>query len=120
MANTFKQPGTILTHANGSGSDIAAGDVVVIGDTVAVALVDIPDGESGAISLEGVHELPKDAGTAWEQGDKLDWDASEDAFGKGITAASGDVIGCAIAAADAASAGTVGEVKLANPGAFEA
>lgn len=119
MGGTFRQAGRILTHENGSGSDIDVDDVVVIGDSVGVALVDIPDGEKGAVSVEGVHQLAKVTGTAWNQGDVLSWDASEAAFGKGITPAAGDVIGCAIAAADATSAAATGEVKLANPGAAE-
>lgn len=114
MGKTFRQPGAVLNHT--AGADIDAGDVVVLGDTVGIALVDIANGEDGAVSIEGVHEVPKVAGTAWDQGDSLDWDASEDAFGKGITPASGDVIGAAIAAADAGSAATTGEAKL-TPGA---
>lgn len=113
MARTFKQPGKVLTHANSSGVDIAVGDVVVIGDTVAVALVDIPDGDSGSVSITGVHGLAKVAGVAWVQGDKLDWDASESAFTKDLGApAAGDVTDCGIAAADAASADTEGEVQI--------
>ncbi len=117
MSRTFKQPGLVLTYENGTGSAISAGDVVVTGDTVGVANVDIANGDSGALSIEGVHEVAKVSGTAWVQGDSLDWDASESAFTKDIaTPAAGDVENCAIAAAAAASADTTGEVKL-TPGA---
>lgn len=115
MSNTFVQPGKVLTHSNSSGSGISAGDVVVIGDTVAIALVDIANGDEGSVSVAGVHSVTKAAGTAWNQGDKIDWDASTSAFDKGITAASGDVEDCGIAAADAGSADTTAQVLL-TPG----
>lgn len=115
MGRTFVQPGDKLTHANSSGSDISAGDVVVIGDTVAIAEVDIPDGESGTVTVAGVHTVAKTAGTAWNQGELLDWDASASEFTPGVTPAAGDVTGCGIAAADAASADATGEILL-TPG----
>lgn len=115
MARTFKQPGGILEHANASGSDIAAGDVVVTGDVVAIALVDIPDGESGSIAIAGVHTVPKTTGTAWVQGDAIDWDASAGEFHKGVTPATGDVVTCGVAAKAAASADATAELLL-TPG----
>jgi predicted RecA/RadA family phage recombinase len=121
MGRTFKQPGHILTYAN-AGAAIAAGAVVVTGDVVGIALSDIPatTGE-GPISIDGVHEVPKTAGEAWVQGDLIAWDASEDEFAKTITPASGDVVGCGVAAAAAASAAVVGLIKLTpGTGAFEA
>ncbi len=120
MARTFVQPGKVITHANSSGSDISAGDVVVMGVLVGVALVDIADGESGSVSITGVHTLAKTTGTAWAQGDVLDWDASAEEFQVTgtITPASGDVEECAIAAAAAASGDATGEVRLTpNPSA---
>lgn len=116
MARSYKQPGDVLTYVNSSGNDIAVDDIVVMTDSVAVALVDIPDGGSGSVAVEGVFSAPKAAGTAWTQGARLDWDASAGAFGVGITPAEGDVLGCAIAAEAATAAATVGAVKLTNPG----
>lgn len=115
MSRTFVQPGDKLTHANGSGSDISAGDVVVIGDTVAIADVDIADGESGTVTVAGVHTVAKTTGTAWSQGDKIDWDASAGEFHLGVTPAAGDVTDCGIAAADAGSADATAELLL-TPG----
>lgn len=115
MSRTYAQPGEILTYINGGDSAINAGSTVLVGIVLAVALVDIPPGESGSVSIEGVHNVPKVAGTAWSQGDRLDWDSSEEAFGKGIEEEEGDVLGCAIAAAAAGSAATTGEVIL-TPG----
>lgn len=115
MSRTFVQPGKIVTHSNSSGSDISAGDVVVMGDTVGLALVDIPDGEEGSVSIQGVHKVPKTSGTAWNQGDKIDWDASAGEFHKGVTPATGDVTNAGVAAADAASGDTEAELLL-TPG----
>lgn len=42
-----------------AGADIAAGDVVVIGSLVGVAPRPIANGETGAVSIEGVYSLPK-------------------------------------------------------------
>lgn len=114
MTTKYLQEGAVLKHT--AGSDINSNEIVVIGDSVAVALVDIDSGETGSVQTEGVFDLPKVSGTSWSQGDKLDWDSSEGAFGKGITSEAGDVTGCAIAAADAESGDTTGEVKLTNPG----
>lgn len=97
-------------------SDTAGGAAMVMGDTVGVAVGEIAAGETGAVAVEGVYELPKVAGTAWTVGQALDFDASESAFTVGLTAASGDVTRCAVVAAPATSAATVGLVKLTNPG----
>lgn len=116
MARTFKQPGKVIDHTNASGVDIAVGDVVVMGDIVGVALVDIPDTETGSVSIEGVHEVPKATGTAWTQGDSLDWDGAAGAFELDkTTPVAGDVENVGIAAADALSAAALGLVKL-TPG----
>lgn len=114
MGRTYKQPGRILDFLNGSGGNIAVGDPVVLEDSVGIALVDIPDGESGAVSIEGVHEVPKATGTAWALGQKVSWDSSADAFAIDQSAA-GDVQHCGIAAANAAAGDTLGLVRL-TPG----
>lgn len=112
MARTFIKPGKTMEFANDTGGDFASGDVLVIGVYLAVALVDIADGESGTVSISGVHELPKVAGTAWTQGSALAWDASGEGFVPTVTPATGDLEGGAIAHAAAASADTTGEVHL--------
>ena len=116
MTTKFKQPGDILDWTNGTGSDVASGDIVGLGDTIAVAINDIPQTETGAVGVEGVFEVAKKSGTAWSAGDKLDWDTSAGEFHKGLTGATGDIKGCAVAAASAASGDTTAWVKL-TPGA---
>lgn len=74
----FIQPGEIMEFAN-SGAAIASGDMVVVGDRVGVAVVDIAATTgSGSVSMEGVYSLPKTTGQAWVQGDKLFLDTSTD------------------------------------------
>jgi predicted RecA/RadA family phage recombinase len=116
MTTKFKQPGDNLDWTNGTGSDVSSGQIIELGDSIAVALNDIPDTETGAVGVEGVYSVAKKSGTAWNAGDKLDWDKSASEFHKGITPATGDITGCAIAAADAASGDTTATVKLTNPG----
>lgn len=117
MARTFTQPGKVIQHT--AAAALSAGDVVIVGNLVGVALVDMAIGETGSVSISGVHTLPKVTGTAWTQGAVLDWDDSLGAFATTIvTPAAGDLEGGAIAAADAASAAAVGEVLLVpNPSA---
>src|SRR5690554_6265851 len=112
MGRTYQQQGAVLDYTNGTGSDISADDVVAVGDCIGIALVDIADGETGAVAIDGMFQVTKVAGTAWTQGAKLDWDASAEAFDVDITAAAGDVEDCGIAALAAATADTVGYIRL--------
>jgi len=113
MATNFKQEGDILYYANSSGSTIASGAVVVMGNIIGVALEDIANGSTGSVAVEGVFTLPKVTGSAWTIGSKLLWDVSAGKFDVGsATPATGDVSMCCVAAAAAASAATTGAVKL--------
>jgi predicted RecA/RadA family phage recombinase len=44
------------------GSPVAAGDVVVQGDLVGIAKGDFPAGRLGALAVEGVYDVAKEAG----------------------------------------------------------
>ena len=116
MATNFSQEGKVLDHV--SGGVIASGAIVPMGDSIGVALkAAAASGETIAVGVEGVFSLAKTTGTAWVQGDKLDYDASTAKMDKAIAVpAAGDIEDCAYAAADAASGATTGLVKLANPG----
>jgi len=99
---------------------VASGAVVVIGDAVAVALAAAAaSGDVIAVSRKGRFTLAKTTGTAWNQGDKLDWDVSEQEFHKGLSSALGDVTDCAIAAVDAASGDATGDVILIDGGTLD-
>lgn len=110
MSRTFRQPGQVLEFTNGTGVDIASGEVVIMGDTVGVALVDIPDGETGNVSIHGVHELAKTGAQAWTQGEIVNWDSDNTEFTT-ATPANG-VILAGKAALDAGAADATAEVLL--------
>jgi predicted RecA/RadA family phage recombinase len=110
MAKNFVQPGNVLDYTNGTGSDIASGDVVVIGGLLGVALDDIADGDAGVVQITGVFTLPKVSGAVIAQGESLVWDVTAGAFDDNqATPATDDVSG---AAAVAAAAGADGETTL--------
>ena len=56
--------------------DVAAGDVVVLGEQVAFAKRDIKAGELGSLTIKGIFELPKatGGGTALSTGTTAYWD----------------------------------------------
>lgn len=115
MAENMHQAGKVLDWTNGTGSDVASGDVVAIGDTIGIALTNIANGADGAVAVEGVYEVAKTTGTAWALGDALDYDVSASKFQKGLTPATGDITHGAICAEAAASGAITGKVKL-TPG----
>jgi predicted RecA/RadA family phage recombinase len=98
MATNYVYAGETLEYAN-SGSAIASGDVVVIGNIIGVALVDIAaTSGTGTVAIEGVFDLPKVDGAVIAQGEKLVWDVSAGKFDDGsATPASGDVSVCCVA-----------------------
>jgi predicted RecA/RadA family phage recombinase len=104
MAKTYIQDGDVINYQNGTGSAIASGATVKIGSLIGIALVDIANGATGAVMLEGVFKVTKATGAAWVQGDQLYWDATNSNFTKTATsntpaghafepAASGDAVG---------------------------
>lgn len=60
-------------------SAVSSGDVVVLGDLVTVADLDIAADELGNLTLEGVYDFPKASGvsTAITVGTKLYWDEAD-------------------------------------------
>lgn len=117
MATNFVQEGGVLNWTNGTGSAVSSGDVVVLGATsdavIGVALVDIANGASGAVALEGVFTVPKVSAAVFKQGESLIWDSSAGAFDDNqAVAASGDVSGSVVAAADGANTETTCVARL--------
>jgi predicted RecA/RadA family phage recombinase len=122
MATNFVQPGNYLTFT--AAADYTAGDVVVIGSLLGIAVndIDYSEDDQGVVALSGVFECPKVAGHAWTNGQKLTWDLTgidDDPVAIGafdttadITAASGDISTNAIAFGAAAEAATTGYVKI--------
>jgi len=103
----FVQPGKVL-NVTLSGT-VAAGDVVEAADLIGVAESGGVSGDVIAVALEGVCEVAKVAGTAFNQGDVLYWDADPGNLTK--TATGNKPIGYAFEAA--LSAATVAKVLLA-------
>ena len=92
MAKNYVENGDIIQFT--ATADIASGDVVVMGETLGVALVDIATGDSGSVQLRGVFSVPKVNGAVIKQGESLTYDVSAKAFDdNAATPATGDVTG---------------------------
>jgi len=78
-------------------ADVAAGDVIVQEDLVAVAKRDIPAGTLGALHTTGVFDFPKDTGAGKDiaSGKKVHWDETPGVAKK--TASGATYLGKAIA-----------------------
>ncbi len=77
METNFVKDGKTIPFTP-SGSDVTAGDVILVGEKVCVAKHDIADGVLGTLSTEGVFDFPKTAATVYGQGDKVFWDVADD------------------------------------------
>ena len=58
---------------------VSAGDVVVQGDLIGIAKIDIPANTLGALAVQGVFDVPKTAGEgeAITAGAKVYWDVAD-------------------------------------------
>lgn len=109
----FVQQGETLSYANSSGSTIAAGSAVVVGNQIGVAKADIADGESGPLAMDGVFELPKVTAAVIAQGEDVAWDVSTGKFDDNqITPAAGDITGACTAWEAAGNGATTVKVKI--------
>lgn len=61
MSRTFVQPGNSIDAVAPAGG-VSSGDVVVVGSLVGVAETNAAEGETYALTLTGVHRLPKAVG----------------------------------------------------------
>lgn len=114
--DNYVDDGTTVNYTNESGSAIASGAIVVMGHTLGVALVDIPDDGTGAVQVAGKVTAPKVSAAVFGVGDKLIYDDSAGAFDdSAATPASGDITGGAVAAVAGADTETTCTVIL-TPG----
>jgi len=74
MDARYVQRGDAIDHV--PLEDVASGDVVVLGNLVGVAKLDIKTGELGALALTGVYEVEKATGVAFAVGMEVAWDAA--------------------------------------------
>ena len=74
---TFVHDGKSIDYT--PGGDVSAGDVVVQGDLIGIAKLDIAAGALGALAVAGVFDVPKTAcvGEAIGAGVKVYWDVAE-------------------------------------------
>jgi len=98
MATNYVQDGGVIDYSN-AGAAISSGDVVVIGNQIGIALVDIAATTgTGAVAMEGVFDVPKVDAAVIAQGENVIYDVSASKFDDGsATPASGDVSVCCIA-----------------------
>jgi predicted RecA/RadA family phage recombinase len=77
MSTKFIQRGDAVDYT--PGADVSAGDVVVQGELVGVAKLDIQTGKLGALAVTGLFDFPKaaGAGTAIAAGTRVYWDEAD-------------------------------------------
>ena len=95
MATNYIQDGAVIDWTN-SGTAVSSGDVVAIGTNgdaiLGVALVDIANGATGSVQIEGVFSVPKADAAVIAVGEFVTWDASAGNFDdNAATPATGDV-----------------------------
>jgi predicted RecA/RadA family phage recombinase len=105
---TFVQEGRNVDYT--PGADVAVGDVVVQGDLVGVAKVEIKSGKLGALTVDGVYDFAKNTGVAYTVGQLLYWDDTANVVT--TTATGNKLIGKVVRAA--ASADTTVRVRLSQ------
>ena len=99
---TFVHDGKSIGYT--PGSDVTAGDVVVQGELIGVAKVDIPAGRLGALAVVGVFDFPKatGVGTGIAAGANCYWDVADGEAKTDAEGGANKLIGkCVRAAADA-------------------
>jgi len=99
MANVkFVQAGDSIDYT--PGSDVSAGDVVVQGDLVGVAKLDIAANTLGSLAVAGVFDFPKASGDGGiSAGAKVYWDDASDVATASDGGGANKLIGKAVAAA---------------------
>lgn len=114
MTDKYVQPGHVMNYV--AGGTITNGQVVEMLHSLGVALKSGVSGDTIAVAVEGVFELPKVSAAVFVQGEKLIWDTSAGAFDdSAATPASGDLTGAGVALRAGANGETTCLVKL-TPG----
>ncbi len=108
----FIHDGNYIDHT--PGSDVAAGDVVVQSDLIGIAKGDIATGKLGALAVEGVFDVAKEAGggVTFSTGDKAYWDDANDVAVTTDGGGANKLLGKAVA--DAADADATVRVRLSQ------
>jgi predicted RecA/RadA family phage recombinase len=100
MDAVFVRTGDVIDYTPPS-TAVEAGDVLVIGDTVAVAKTNLAVGEKGVLSIAGAFRVPKatTSASAIAAGKKVYWNAGSDVATE--TSGSNKVLGYTLEAAAA-------------------
>jgi predicted RecA/RadA family phage recombinase len=100
----FIQNGNSIDYT--PGADVSAGDVIVQGDLVGIAKLDIAAGALGALAVTGVFDVTKATGTstAITAGTRLYWDAADGVAKADDESGANKYLGKAVAAAADADA----------------
>ena len=104
----YVQLGKVIAYSNNSDKDIAYKEIVPLTACVGVAVDNIPQGVTGSLTLEGVHEMPSIATAAFTVGQKLFWDAT----GGVVTDVDTGTVPCGIAVAPKTASAAVALVKI--------
>ena len=100
MSRTFVQPGDTIDAIAPAGG-VKSNDPILLGALFGVAEVDAAEGETYALTLVGVHRLPKATGSALEPGTLACWTPSPGS----VSGSGGVLIGAVVehASSDATS-----------------
>jgi predicted RecA/RadA family phage recombinase len=71
MAQNHIQLGRVMSWTNTTGTSVASGSPVAVGNRIGVALEDIADNAGGDVATDEVFELPKEVPLAIGQGDAV-------------------------------------------------
>jgi len=95
---TFIHDGNAIDYT--PGADVSAGDVVVQGDLIGIAKLDIASGTLGALAVTGVFDLPKASGDGGiTAGSEVYWDEAEAVAKTDSESGANKKLGKAVAAA---------------------
>lgn len=127
MATNFVKGSVHTTQYTNAGTALSAGDPVVLASTdakkcrVGIALVDIDNGDAGAVAITGCWTFPKVSAAVIAQGESVNWDASAgEVDDNAATSAAGDVKEFGMADADGAATTTSINVWIDEPGTYDA
>lgn len=73
--NNYRIDTGVVYWTNSTGSDVAAGAVIDLGNRIGIAVVAIANGASGSVMVRNVFELAKDASVITVE-DEVFWDVS--------------------------------------------
>lgn len=90
----YLQPGEVIEYSN-SGPAISVGVMIVVGNFVGLALVNIATGATGSVLIKGVvAEAPKVDAAVIGKGETVVWDSGAAAFDDNLATPSiGDITG---------------------------